>query len=490
MTSAPTPAPSSPLLPLTTTQQSVLHIKRRTAQGIATLAVRYGLVIGINLVGTIALSRRLGPSLWGVFAIVQLIYLSSQEVLGRGLASYLIKKDGPPTVSDVRSTFALQNLLGLSALVGTVLAAGPVARWYGHDELHGLLMAAAVASYGYACRSVPLALLERDFDYVKVAMIEVLENVVFYVASISLVWMGHIAAGLAVAVVLRSWIPTFLAFGLKPVRPVLRFHFTDMAAIADFGFSVAAGSLVNIAVFSVPAIFVGKLSGMKELGKAQMALSLYGNLLFVTAAVVRLNLSAYSRLIEHSAAFVETVNQHLQMLAAFLVPAIVLFAGLAPVWTVLVFGQKWQGLPAVLLAQAPGYLLAAVFWGVLNPALLVSGRHRHVLSWLMGFTVLLRRADQIAESRMGGDGCGHCIFCHGNCFSPVAVLDLWGRSWIPQIRQDFSRDRNWRRVPGDDVVLRWAQPRGSNCVCPGLWNLVALPQPKDFETCKTGDKFC
>jgi O-antigen/teichoic acid export membrane protein len=383
------PIPPSPSLPsLSVSDHKVLLVRRRAARGIATLAMRYGLVIGINLVGTVMLSRLLGPALWGVFAIAQLIYLSSQEVLGRGLATYLIKKEAAPSPADIRSTFALQHLFGLIFLCSAIAGAHPAAHWYGHDALYPLLLAAAVASYGYAWRSVPLALLERDFDYAQIAVIEVLENVFFYAAAIALVYMGYMAAGLALAVILRSWAPTLLAFVLKPVKPALRFHLDNAAAIADFGFAVAASSAVNIAVLSVPAILVGKISGMKALGEAQMAFSLYGNLLFVSAAVLRLNLSTYSRLAEHAGELARSVNQHLEILSVVLVPAIVVFAGLSPIWTVVVFGQKWESLPGLLLAQAPGYLFAAVFWGVLNPALLVSGKHRQLLLWLIAFAVV------------------------------------------------------------------------------------------------------
>ena len=400
----PTPAPSCLASSSSASERSVLHIKRQTARGVVALAVRYGLVICINAVGTVVLSRRLGPSRWGVFAIVQLIGLSSQEVLGRGLASYLIKKEHAPTATDIRSTFAVQNWLGLAAMAAAIAASGAVARWYGSRELRTLLVAAGFATYGYAWRSVPLALLERDFDYPKVAIVEILENLVFYLTAILLVWRGQIEAGLAAAVILRSWMPTLSAFLLRPVRPALGFRLAAVAPIADFGFSVAGGSLVNIAIFSVPAILVGKLSGMRELGQAQISLSLYSNLLFVTAAVIRLNLTAYSRLVAHAAEFAETVNQHLRVLAAALVPAIVLFAGLSPIWTVLLFGEKWHGLPAVLLAQAPGYLLAAVFWGVLNPALLVSGKHRELLYWLLGFTAVYGLLTRLLSPGWGAVG--------------------------------------------------------------------------------------
>jgi O-antigen/teichoic acid export membrane protein len=167
---------------------------------------------------------------------------------------------------------------------------------------------------------------------------------------------------------------------------------------------VAAASLVNIAIFSVPVVFVGKLCGMKELGQAQMAFSLYSNLLFVTAAVVRLNLNTYARLVKHAAEFIDTVNKNLRILAAVLVPIVAGFAGFSPLWTAFVFGQKWQGLSLLLLAQAPGYFMAAVFWGVLNPALLVSGKHRQVLCWLMAFAAFYSLLTRILTPAYGALG--------------------------------------------------------------------------------------
>jgi len=332
------------------------------------------------------------------------VYLCSQEIFGRGLASYLIKKELAPSLTDIRTTFALQNFLGLAAMGIIAIAAHPVARWYGQEQLRVLLLSAAVGCYGYAFRGVPLALLEREFDYFKVSVIEILENLLFYAIAIPLTWLGHIEAGLATAIVLRRWGPTLLTLILKPVQPVLWCRWAEIGPIADFGFSVAAGSLVNIAIYSVPAVFVGKLAGMKELGQAQMAFSLYSNLLFVTAAIVRLNLSAYARIAEHVLELATTVNQHLHILSAALVPFIVLFAGLSPVWTSFVFGQKWQGLSGLLLVQAPGYLLAAVFWGVLNPALLVSGKHRQVLLWLAGFLVLYSILTRLLSPILGAIG--------------------------------------------------------------------------------------
>lgn len=362
-------------------------LKLQATRGLASLAARYGAVIAINLAGTAVLSRLLGPAMWGVFAIAQVLYLSSQEVLGRGVAAYLIKKEEAPSPADIRNTFALQHMLGLIFLVAAAALAHPAARWYGRGEITPLLFAAAIASYAYAWRSIPLALLERQFAYKKVALVEILEGVLFIGVAIALAARGHAVAGLGLAIVSRSVIPTLLVYALKPVRPSLFLHWNTLFHVADFGLFVAAGSLANIAVLSVPALVVGKLAGMEALGLARMGFALYASLLFATAAVLRLTFATYSRLAGHPGELAKSVSRHLQSVAIVLVPAVVLFAGLAPLWVPVLFGASWRALPTLLLALAPGYALAAVFWGVLSPALQVSGRHRQLALWMVGFTL-------------------------------------------------------------------------------------------------------
>ena len=397
-------------------------LKALARRSMATLAVRYGMVIAISLAGTVALSRLVGPRIWGIFAIAQVVCLSSQEIFGRGIATYLIKKSGAPSAIDLRNTFALQQLLGLVFLTGAAVLAFPASRWYHSQELASLLFAAAAASYAHAWRSVPVALLERELDYVKVAFIEILEAATFSGTAIVLAWLGHPIAGLVLALALRSLLPTALAFTLKPVRPHLFFCRNTVSTVADFGLFVTGISVVNIAVLFVPAIFVGKLAGVESLGLAQMAFSLYSNLLFATAAVLRLSFSTYSRLAQYPGEMQKTVNNNLETLAIVLAPAIVLFAGLSPIWVPLVFGAKWQLLPQLLLALAPGYLLVSIFWGIINPALIVSGKHRYIFYYLAGSTVIYAQFTAVLTPRIGA--LGVAIAFSANNIISIPVL-LW-----------------------------------------------------------------
>jgi lipopolysaccharide exporter len=382
-------------------------ISEQAKRSLLILLVRYVVGIGIGLTGTILVSRQVGPSIWGIFAIAQVVVLGSYDVLGRGMATYLIKKKEKPSRLDIEVSFSLQHILGLAALIVIGASALPVARWYQQPDLVLLLSAAALAVYGYSWRSIPVALLERDFDYRHIAVLEILEPTVFALIAVTLAYSGHPIAGLSLAILFRSVIPATLAYVYKPVAPKLfvPWHASaELLANADFGSFVAASSILSIAMLAIPALFVGKLAGIESLGILQMAFSLYSNLLFATAAILRINFSKYSRLIEHPQELQEAVGSDLENLATVLVPLIVVFCGLSPVFTPIIFGAKWDGLPLILLAQAPAYFAAAVFWGVLNPALLASGKHRQLLYAQLGMVATYAGASWLLTPRSGALG--------------------------------------------------------------------------------------
>jgi O-antigen/teichoic acid export membrane protein len=108
------------------------------------------------------------------------------------------------------------------------------------------------------------------------------------------------------------------------------------------------------------------------------------------------------------------------------------------IWSSFIFGQKWQGLSTLLLVQAPGYILAAVFWGVLNPALLVSGKHRQILVWLAGFFILYSVLTRWLSPSLGAMGVAIAfssteIIFHPWLFSMYGLKRLEYRKFLPEI---------------------------------------------------------
>lgn len=380
-------------------------LKQQARHSLAALFIRYGMALIIGLAGTVLLSRLVGPAVWGAFAIAQVVYLSSQEILGRGIATHLIRQQNIPSRAEIGNTFVLQHLVGIIFLIGAGLLAGPMARWYSHPELSLLLLAAALAAYLYAWRSLPVALLERELDYVRVALVEILDATSFCVVAIGFVWMGHPILGLSVALIARSFVSAIGAYLLKPFSPRLwLFHDSNFSRVMDFGSFVAASSLLNIVIVSIPPLLGGWIIGVANVGQVQMAISLYSSLLFASAAILRLSFSAYSRLLKYPGELQRVINGNLETAALALVPAVTLFAGLSPIWAPLLFGAKWPLLPVLVLAHAPAYLLAAVFWGIISSALVVSGKHRQVCLFLACFVMVYAALTILATAKLGAVG--------------------------------------------------------------------------------------
>ncbi|HET9364026.1 MAG TPA: oligosaccharide flippase family protein [Candidatus Angelobacter sp.] len=404
---------------------ALAHVKERARHSMAALTIRYGLGIAINIIGTFVLSRLVGPEVWGAFAIAQVVYMSSQEILGRGVATYLIKKSGAPTTVDVGNTFALQHLIGFIFFASAALIAVPAAHWYAHLELVPLLIAAAIASYFYAWRSVPLALLERDLSYVKVAIIEILDLTVFNMTAILFACFGHLVAGLAAAIAARAIFSTGIAYFFAPVRPKLFFSPSSVRGIVDFGGTMTGNSLLNIAILFIPALLVGKLAGITQLAPLQMSFSLFGNLLFASAAILRLSLSAYARIAEHPGELQRNVNNNMETAAAAFVPTVVLFAGLSPLWVPLALGAKWNALPFLLLLLAPAYFLSSIFWGILNSAFVVSGRHRTIFAFLVCFLTIYAPVTWVLTLKFGAVGAAAAFSITHILLYPALLIAYW-----------------------------------------------------------------
>jgi len=387
--------------------EDVRSITNMAARSLAMLVARHVLTILASLLTTIIVSRRVGPSVWGLFAIAQIAVLSSQDVLGRGGATYLIKKKQVPTSLDIDVAFTLQQAIGIVLMLATIGLAIPTADWFSQPEMMWLLFAAAIAIYGYTWRSIPVALLERDLDYRRVAIVEVLDTGLFAsIAILGSLLMEPIFA-LSIALIARSAIPAISALSIRPHRTRLRWLNQSESEIrigSTFGSSVALSSLVGIGMLWVPALFVGKQRGMAELGLLQMAFSLYANLLFATAAILRVNFSKYSRLMNHGDELRRALKQDLEILACCMIPVIVLCCGLSPGILPLVLGPKWAGVPLFLLTLAPAYLVLSVFWAVFNPALLAAGKHKEMTIMLLGLLISYVLASWAAVDRLGGVG--------------------------------------------------------------------------------------
>jgi lipopolysaccharide exporter len=369
----------------------------------AVMGLRFGIVLLLNVAGTALLSRKIGPEIWGVFAFAQFLMSAAQELLGGGFSVFLIRRQQEPTVSVIGSMLTVQGSIGLAVLLILVPVSAFAEARLGMGAQF-LLLASAVFAFTCALRALPVALLERKMQYTRVAAIEVLEPAVFFTTALLCVHSGMLLEGLAIAVLARTVLSVSCAYVLHPIPLRPRWDRTAVAEAFTFGRTIFGASFMNVALLAIPVTILPAVASVQAVGLAQMAFRLYTALLFPTAAVLRINMSAFSRLADQPEEMSNTMRKTVRMLTAAVVPVIIVFASTAPLWVPKVLGSAWTELSALLLITAPAYMLASVFWGVLSPALFVRGKGAVVFRYQVALLIVYGLLTAVFAARFGALG--------------------------------------------------------------------------------------
>ena len=140
------------------------------------------------LVGTIALTRLLGPRDFGVFAIVR--YALELLVLfgDTGLAGALVRQKEEPSERQLSTAFHFQ--LAVSGLLMTaVIALSPllVRVWPDLPANAPLLLRVVALDFVFVCARIPpLLLMERRFEFGRMAIVDVVGSITFHGVAIAL----------------------------------------------------------------------------------------------------------------------------------------------------------------------------------------------------------------------------------------------------------------------------------------------------------------
>ncbi len=216
----------------------LLTVKSRTLSGIVTLISRTFVIRVISLIGISLLSFYLKRYEFGLFAAINNLVIILGYFSDVGLAASLVQKKDSPTVSDLRTTFTLQQILVISGCIVMFLLAPGLARYYqfpagGVFLFNSLLLAFFLASL----KTIPSVILERHLLFKNLAAVEVVENIVYWFVAVFFAWRGDGIYAYAWAVMLRGIVGTALIYFLSP-WPI--------------GFSLSKSSLNNLLKFGLP----------------------------------------------------------------------------------------------------------------------------------------------------------------------------------------------------------------------------------------------
>jgi O-antigen/teichoic acid export membrane protein len=323
-------------------------LKRAAARGIAWKITAEVVAQVTRLALLLILARLLLPSEFGIASIVIAFAIFVPLFADLGLGAALIQA---PTLTELdRSTVFWTSLpLGLGFMSLGMVVSWPLASIYDEPSLQPLFAAFSVCFLLASLTSVPNALLIRAMHFRALEIRVIVGTIVGAVVAVALAFggfgpwaiVGGEIASRAVALVtiwLQSrWRPR-LVFSRKKLREQFAYGGTLFGAFLLLQFSQTIQSLM-----------VGRFLGASSLGRLTVSQTLvYLPFNRVAGPIQEVMFPAFSRMQDEPARILRALNRVNQVLAAIAFPTLTGLAVLAPEFTAVVLGSKWEGTADVI----------------------------------------------------------------------------------------------------------------------------------------------
>jgi O-antigen/teichoic acid export membrane protein len=314
-------------------------VKKRAVKGVVVLTSRTFILSILSLIATGFLTVFLDPSQFGVFWIVSAVVNFLAYFSDVGLAAALIQKKEEIQSQDLKTTFFVQQVLVVLLLLILFATSPLLVRVYSLSyEGKLLLYSLGISLFLSSLKTIPSVLLERDLEFGKLVVPQILENLVYNILAV----LARGMVGLVAMYVLKPWRPG-LAFCKESIKKLLKFGVpyqanTLLATLKDDGMTVVLGGILGT-------------SGVGLLGWAQKWAQ--APLRFFMDHVIKVTFPAFSRMQEAKDHLVSAVERSIFFICFLVFPSLAGLLIVAPVLVVVIPKYlKWQ--PAII----PLYLIA------------------------------------------------------------------------------------------------------------------------------------
>lgn len=365
-----------------------MSLRQSALRGGAFLAFREAAGMLVSVVGVLVLTRVIGPHDYGVFVSAMGIHLYVSNLSQWGVAVYLIRgNQDNDNVAVYHQGFTLLLLLGVAAALVGNLALPLLGKWVSIPEFRAVAAVLLLVLPLQLTNQVPLARLERNLDYRRVALTELSGQVTYYAVAIPVAFAG----GRFWAPVAGWWaqqlvvgIQLHLVSGLR-----LRLHWSRplVRQMLGYGLGFSASMWVWQLRSLVNPLIVGRYAGAESVGYVALAVRVTEYLCFVKTATYRISIAALARVQTDAAKLRRALTDGMTLQQVVLGPLLLGFAVVGPYVIARFFGPRWSGVMNVYPFIAIGYLANALF-SLHSSVLYVLKRNWHVTSFHLAHVAL------------------------------------------------------------------------------------------------------
>lgn len=324
-------------------------VKQRAVKGVAILTGRTFFLQLLSFISWIFLGVFLEPDQFGVFIVVSAVVNFLRYFSDIGLAAALIQKKEKLIQSDLKSTFTIQQILVLGLLLILFIATPYVKDYYSLSKQGVyLLYALGFSLFLASLKTIPSVLLERELNFSKFVIPELLENLVYNTTLVLFAWRNYGLMSFVFAVILRGLVGVVAMYLLKPWKPGFALSKKSLSRLLRYGVPYQLNTLLATIKDDGMTIFIGGIIGQSAMGFLGWAQkwSQYPLRLFMDN-VLKVTFPAFSRMQDDKDHLKQSVTRSIFFVCFLVFPSIVGFLVLAPILvTIIPRYEKWE--PALL----------------------------------------------------------------------------------------------------------------------------------------------
>lgn len=339
------------------TELDATTLKQRSVRGAAATGVSQGLRFLLQFGSQIALARLLLPAEVGLVAMAGPLLGFVAIFSELGLTQATVQRP-QITQAELSGLFWISTAASVVLAVLICLAAPLAAAFYGEPRLTAVAMVLAAPLVLGGIAAQPLALMNRNMQFVGLAVVDIGCTAAAVALGIAAAWWGLGYWSLVLMQVANALAILVLAWTLSGWRPSAPRWDPGLAALLRFGGHMTGFNLLTFAGGNLDSILIGKISGTAALGLYDRAFKLVAAPIWtISIPVARLAVSLLSRLQDAPDRYRRAYIQMMQVLLLITVPAVAFTAAEAGTLVPFLLGPAWaEAAPIVAwLAVATGF---------------------------------------------------------------------------------------------------------------------------------------
>ncbi|BAU10246.1 hypothetical protein LEP3755_07270 [Leptolyngbya sp. NIES-3755] len=393
-----------------------MSLRTQAIRGGLFLAVRQSVGILISLGGVLLLTRLIGPAQYGLYAAGLGVYTYLQTVCQLGVSVYLVRTQDEDDRALYDQAFTLLLLLGIAGATIAIAILPWLEQWIRIDGFRSIAQGMVLGLPIALVAQVPLAKLERNLDYRRVATFELWNQLFFYVIALPIALQSQTAWAPLVgwwAMQLQAMLLFFWGASYRPrlcwkprlLRDLLSYS-------AGFSVSLWIWQLRNL----VNPLVVGRFVGAEAVGYLALAMRLVELLSFVKSATWRIALATLARFQNDRERLRKAVSDGMSLQLLALGPLLTGFAIASPLLMPVMFGDQWLPVIHIYPFIALGSLSNAMF-NLHSSVLFVLQKNWEVTIFHLIHVLLFAGASFVLVPTLGIQGYGWAEI--------VALLSYW-----------------------------------------------------------------